>query len=216
MGGAEIRAELLSDASFGSGEGTPGEVDLEVEHDDLGLPYLPGKRIRGLLRDSWLEMAHAFRADAPLVAELLGVAGDVDLAGTGRLDLRDATLPSGVRRWVEWAVLRPANPVSPRAVLRALTVIRHQTARDRRSGAPMAGTLRESRAVMRGLSFYAPVTGTGLTEAHWHVLARLCRATRHAGQARNRGRGHIRLHLLRDDAGASALPPAAAPHGAAP
>jgi len=43
----EIVVELLSDTTFGRGEPTAGEVDMEVEHDDLGLPFLGARRCTG-------------------------------------------------------------------------------------------------------------------------------------------------------------------------
>jgi len=36
---------LLSDTTFGRGEGVPGLVDEEVEHDRYGLPYLRGRTL---------------------------------------------------------------------------------------------------------------------------------------------------------------------------
>ena len=51
-----LHMELLSDATFGRGEGTAGQVDTEVEHDEFGIPYIGGKAVRGLLRDTWLSM----------------------------------------------------------------------------------------------------------------------------------------------------------------
>src|SRR5690606_30147597 len=55
-----IVIELLSDTTFGRGEGTPGTVDVEIEHDTYGLPMLGGKSLRGLLRDTWLSMQEHF------------------------------------------------------------------------------------------------------------------------------------------------------------
>lgn len=55
-----LHIELLSDATFGRGEGSAGEVDTEVEHDEFGIPFIGGKTVRGLLRDTWLSMRPHF------------------------------------------------------------------------------------------------------------------------------------------------------------
>ena len=55
-----ISVELLSDTTLGRGEGMAGLVDADVEHDELGLPFLGGKTLKGLLRDSWLSMSGCF------------------------------------------------------------------------------------------------------------------------------------------------------------
>lgn len=44
-----LKIVLLSDATFSRGDGVAGLVDAEVQHDALGLPYLNGKTLKGLL-----------------------------------------------------------------------------------------------------------------------------------------------------------------------
>ena len=51
----ELRITLLSDAGPGTGEGRAGAIDREVPHDNFGLPVLPGRRLKGLLRESVLQ-----------------------------------------------------------------------------------------------------------------------------------------------------------------
>src|SRR5690606_2020535 len=55
-----LQIKLLSDATFSRGEGTAGVVDIEVEHDEFGMPFIGGQTVRGLLRDSWLSMFQYF------------------------------------------------------------------------------------------------------------------------------------------------------------
>jgi len=43
--------ELLSEWHIGSGLGAGAETDSEILKDDKGLPYIPGKTIKGLLKD---------------------------------------------------------------------------------------------------------------------------------------------------------------------
>lgn len=199
MADAFIQIELLSDTTFASGEGTAGEVDAEIVHDELGLPEIPARRIKGLLRDAWLSMADCFaEADRQRAREALGIGDDFGGVPTGRIRIDTARLPENARAWVAYAVRRRHNPISAIEILRALTDVRRQTARDRATGSPDAGTLRAGRVALRELVFRAPVTALGvLIDDHWRVLAHCCLAVRHAGVGRSRGRGYVRFSLWR-------------------
>jgi hypothetical protein len=205
--------ELLSDATFGRGAGTVGEVDVEVEHDISGLPFVSGKLLHGLVRDAWLSMAAPFPELADAGRELLGIAADPGDAALLRLG--DALLPGDVRAWVRHAVEREHHPLRPDQVLRTLTDIRRQAAQSRRSGAPEETTLRSARVVLRGLIFEAPLTWLREpSAAHLQVLALSVLGVRHGGLGRNRGRGHLRLALDGDPAATrqlAGLPPGSGP-----
>jgi hypothetical protein len=191
---ARLQVELLSDTTFGRGEGTAGEVDVEVDHDACGLPVIRGKLLHGLLRDAWLTMARPFAGLADAAVRVLGPEGD--LAETSLLRIGDAVLPADVQAWVRHAVHRKDNPLTPDQVLRTLTAVRRQTARNRRTGAPEEATLRTSRVVLRGLRLAAPLTWLSPPEPqHVQVLALCALAVRHGGLGRSRGRGHLLLAL---------------------
>ncbi|MDR2940153.1 MAG: hypothetical protein LBV08_07530, partial [Clostridiales bacterium] len=51
-----IRVELISDLCPASGNGFAGVVDTDVCFDGLGLPYIPGKRLKGCLRECGLDI----------------------------------------------------------------------------------------------------------------------------------------------------------------
>ncbi len=189
-----IQIELLSDAAFSRGEGTAGIVDVEVEHDDFGLPFIGGKTVRGLLRDSWLSMRPYFTDLHHAANRVFGF--EADLEDRSVLRIGDAVVESNTRQWIERAESRKNHPLSSLAVLEALTDIRKQTAEDRETGAPAETSLRSLRVVVRGLQLYAPL--------HWQIcpeakdlqcLSLALLATRHAGLGRNRGLGHIRMAI---------------------
>lgn len=194
----KLQIELLSDATFGRGEGTAGEVDTEVEHDEFGIPFIGGKAVRGLLRDTWLSM----RTHFPELRE----AGDRVFGPTKRfldndvgvLRIGDALLENDVRDWLIAAATRARQEdcVSPAIILSSCTEIRFQTAEDRMTGAAAATSLRSTRVVLRTLIFQAPLTwrSEGNTSRDdLQTLAMAALATRHGGLMRNRGRGHLRI-----------------------
>lgn len=184
--------ELLSDTTFARGEGTAVVVDVEVDHDDIGLPLLRGKRLHGLLRDAWLSMRTHFPVLAAAASRVLGE--EANLEERSILRIGDGTLSEDVRAWVRYAVRRERHALRPEQVLTTLTDVRRQTAVSRATGAPEETTLRSSRVVLRGVCFTAPL--------HWlaepghdevHCLALCALALRHGGWQRNRGRGFLRV-----------------------
>ncbi len=192
-----LHVELLSDATFSRGEGTPGIVDTDVEHDDFGLPFIGGKTIRGLLRDSWLTMSDRFPALSAAAERVLGRSRSLDDQAC-RLRIGDARLPEPIRRTVRAAVERREKPLPRDTILAAFTGVRCQTAEDRDTGAPATTTLRSSRVVLRGFVFQSRLAWLdryppGLDDLR--VLALCALATRQGGLLRNRGRGHLRLTL---------------------
>jgi hypothetical protein len=189
-----IVIELLSDATFGGGRGTPGVVDVEIEHDGHGLPILGGKALRGLLRDSWLSMQDHFPDLLDAGRRVLGPHGDMD--ETAILRFGDATVEEPARAFFVAAVERARHPLPASAILEALTDIREQTSEERRTGAPAPTTLRSTRVALRELKLVAPLSWLAEpTPADCQCLALATLATRHAGLGRNRGRGHLRLTL---------------------
>ena len=189
-----IRIELLSDTTFGRGEGTAGHVDVEVEHDELGIPILNGKAVRSLLRDTWLSMQEHFPELQTAGVRLFGPHGELN--ETGILRIGTASIDPAARPWIDAAVNRGKNKIAPATILAGFTDIRHQTSEDRQTGAPERTTLRSMRVVVRGLELFSSLSWLVNPNAHeLRCLALSVLGTRHAGLSRNRGRGHIRLLL---------------------
>jgi hypothetical protein len=197
----ELHIALLSDTTIGRMNVSSSVIDVELEHDESGLPFVPGKTLHGLLRESWLSMAEALGDNAlnQAARRMLGESGTTrGVEAALRVD--NAVLPKDIRQWAYYAVNRSEYPLEPELVLRSLTAIRRQTAVSHRSGAPDPATLRNTRVLLRGLTLAAPLT--------WYVddlqieqgglsrcLARCVLATRHVGVGRNRGRGFVRMTL---------------------
>lgn len=54
-----LRFVLESDATFGRGDGLVGVVDVEVQHDEWGCPFLGGRSLKGLLVSECAEILAA-------------------------------------------------------------------------------------------------------------------------------------------------------------
>ncbi len=191
-----LEIKLLSDTAFSAGHGTPGIVDTELLHDQYGLPFIGGKTIRGLLRDSWLSMEEVFSSDKELLTAAKRVFGDAgDMEESSILRIGDGAVEKEVYQWLE-PILQGKSPLNKRDILEAMSDIRYQTAIDRETGAPAKATLRAIRVAIRKLNLRAPLYWEEQPSDHdLKCLALAALATRHAGLSRNRGLGYIQITL---------------------
>lgn len=187
-----IELELLSDTTFGRGDGVPGLIDQEIEYDQYGCPFLRGRSLKGLISDECDTFLNSLdRVDNAILKarqRLFGQAGST-LGNEAILHIGDATLPQTLRQNLVEAQLPSYE------LLQALTVVRRQTSIT--DGIPETGSLRSMRAAIRGLRFESEVMAIEpLTRLEAAVLAASCLALRRAGSNRNRGRGRVACRLL--------------------
>lgn len=211
-----LKIKLLSDATFGRGDGVAGLVDQEVEHDRYGFPYLRGRTLKGLLseecdnliavlpddnqRQHWQEVAN----------RLFGVPGST-LDTQAKIHVGDACLPDDLRKAIATQLdsdqeRKRKNPkynaLTSTDILESLTTIRRQTAIDPEDGAPTEHSLRSARVILRELPFESKL----LFESELNkdseddkdmlsLLAVGILALRRIGSGRNRGRGHVQCSL---------------------
>jgi len=186
-----IEMTLLSDALPGNGEGLSSIVDIDVSYDRWGIPYIPGKRLKGILRESAYEIGKSnILKHAPV--EIFGKS-DASSAGPFRLgngkiknyDHVVAALES-LKLEVDWQKI-----LIPRIILKYFTYERACTAIEE-NGMAKEGSLRTMRVLKKGLIFEFPLT---CPEEFEDDLEKICKATRFLGISRSRGLGHIRLNL---------------------
>lgn len=199
---AALVVQLLSDSTFGA-SGFADGIDREVAYDErTGLPVIPGRTLRGLLRESWRSMAAVFPELAEAADRLFGRAGEIGEGAIVRLD--DGQLDRDTRAWARYAVERE-NGLSPREILGSLTALRRQLAVGQ-DGVAQAEAARVERVVLRGCRFEAALTWlTAPDAAALRCLALATLATRHGGAGRSRGRGLLHCYLAPDPATTRAL-----------
>jgi hypothetical protein len=193
-----LSIDILSFWRVGTGKGVAGRLDAMCHRDELGFPILPGKNLRGLLRDA-VAQAHAlcWTAVCPdaLFGSRAGVHDDAD-------DLPDATVPG---------VLRVGNAMLPSIDMCVISenperiaqlfAVRRATAMVSDRGVAMPRSLRfEEVAVPVGL--HARLDPMGVMPADWQdaliVAAPLIRAI---GSGRTRGLGRCRTVCSRVEHG---------------
>jgi len=195
-----LKFTLLSDATFGRGDGVAGLVDVEVQHDAYGLPYLGGRALKGLLGAECDDIVFALEIARPnqpkwgQVAERLFGKSGAMLNGAAILRVGPARLPTDLCK----AIARDVHEerLTRADVLETLAALRRQTAIDPITGAPERETLRTMRIILRETAFEARLKFIQEpTEDDLALLAATVKAFRRAGTERNRGRGRLVAEL---------------------
>ena len=197
-----LKIKLLSDTTFGRGDGVAGLIDQEVEHDPFGFPYLRGRTLKGLLSeegDNLIAMLTNHRPSWERVAcDLFGTLGST-IGTMGAVHVGDACLPEDLRQAVAFQINDQKN-LTKTEVLDSLTTIRRQTSIDPQLGTPDEGSLRSFRVVLRDRCFTADLIFEKMpSDEMLSLIAVGSLALRRLGSGRNRGRGHVQC-TLHDDA----------------
>lgn len=198
----EIRVKLLSDATFGRGDGVIGLVDQEIEHDpQTGLPIIRGRTLKGLLVEACADILYALgnAKEWQDAAELLFGKPGSDLEADATMRVGTAQLPQRLGDVVAADVR--ANRLQPAQILSAMTAIRRQTAVDEATGRPDDTSLRSMRVLLRQTELIAPLTfvnGIKSVTSAVPLLAASVATLRRGGTGRNRGRGRLQCRLWHD------------------
>lgn len=191
-----IKLKLLSSALTGSGEGSGAIIDTDVVFDDIGIPYIPAKRIKGCLLDSIKEIKEMFKLagigfDLPVV-DVFGKEGAKYSAPVYFSDLMIENYAEN-KVWLEY-FLKNKNYkaiVSKESILETFTEIRQQTRIDEDDGVAFEGSLRTIRLIKKDVIFTGEVL---IEDPKKHILETLslaCMNLRQFGTSRNRGFGEI-------------------------
>ncbi|HHV44873.1 MAG TPA: hypothetical protein GXX57_09455 [Firmicutes bacterium] len=200
MTSLQLKIELLSPTTLGAGEERRGIVDTDVSYDECGLPYIPGKRLKGLLRDAYQDVYDALQQqdkELPAPEEIFGERG----ARIGSpLVFGDAHLlaKANLAPWLQWLIEDAV--FSEYDVLETLTSVRRQTAIDPDTGAAKEDTLRSTRVINPGQVFVSEITlqtGCNLTSQQLLGLALAASALKYMGTGRTRGLGAVKCYLER-------------------
>lgn len=202
-----IKMALKSAMLPASGEGYSSLIDTDVVFDNYGLPYFPARRLKGLLRESVLEVLEMTKQagiklqigignnstdkDDAYIEEIFGSgtqAGGVIFHDL-RLEENALALP-----WLKWAFNEFNNLLSADTVLNTMTEIRYQTAVDQ-EGIAADNSLRTVRVLEPGLVFTGELTIKKEQLFTNPLLALACANLKHAGSKRTRGFGEVYCSL---------------------
>lgn len=175
------KIEFFSYWHCGSGLAAGADVDALVVKDVDGLPYVPGKTIKGLLR----EAADELNENSVLVNRIFGLSGEVDLSEKDRKRIGEsffsnATLPEG-------------QAIVASGLTQHLYQTFSSTAIDEKTGIAKDNTLRRIETVvpctLEGEIINIPEGGSSLLEKAMQLIKRM-------GSGRNRGYGRCKISVI--------------------
>jgi CRISPR/Cas system CSM-associated protein Csm3 (group 7 of RAMP superfamily) len=87
--------------AVGSGKGGGNEVDSRIDRDSDGLPYVPGKMLKGLIKDACLRLKNAGNSDFDFVDNIFGSSDENSnlnrtATKSGKIYISDAQLSSSL------------------------------------------------------------------------------------------------------------------------
>lgn len=88
--------DFFSNWHCGSGLAAGADIDALVIKDKNGMPYIPGRTMKGLLRDA----AQTLSADQKIINDIFGVSGDKDGHRTGSAFFSNASLQSAEYQYI--------------------------------------------------------------------------------------------------------------------
>lgn len=207
-----LKITLKSDLCAGNGESAGNAIDNDICVDDVGLPYIPARRIKGCLKQSAFDLEKMGYLPTASKEKRIALFGDA-YGNEGCVFIRDAVIKDAgsIRKYLKNEIRQKENlvPDEIRKMAHASKIVdifssvRGQT--KLQDGVKEDNSLRFTRVVgqydpfssesTERLTFYAPIyLNTEDTELR-RLLESCCRATRHIGNSRNRGLGNVEVSL---------------------
>jgi CRISPR-associated protein Csx10 len=196
-----LELKLLSDTLIGSGEGWGANIDSDIIFDDIGLPYIPAKRVKGCLKESAIEIVEMFEnsgikfASTADIEKLFGKPGQIQ---SSLLSFSNCYLSDyeSNRKWLEWLKKEYHGIISKEIILSTFTVTRQQTAIDN-DGIAKDHSLRTKRVLKKGSNFFGKIESSNKMEDHLLCFLALSVSNlRYMGTNRNRGFGSLSCNLF--------------------
>ena len=192
MKNVTIKITLLSDTLIGSGEGFGAIIDTDIIFDDLGIPYIPARRVKGCLRESAEEvsrMLKTFGITLKFISDVFGTGEKPSPLTFSNFTIEDY---EENRQWLGYFTEEYKNIISRDAILDTFTMIRQQTAIE--DGVAREHSLRTIRVLKKGEVFKGDIKTED--DNAIKLLSFACLNLRHLGTKRNRGFGEVECKLF--------------------
>ena len=207
-----LKITLKSDLCAGNGESAGNAIDNDICVDDVGLPYIPARRIKGCLKQSAFDLEKMGYLPTASKEKRKALFGDA-YGNEGCVFIHDAVIKDAgsIRKYLKNEIRQKEHMVPDEIrkmahaskIVDIFSSVRGQT--KLQDGVKVDNSLRFTRVVgqydpfgsdsTERLTFYAPIyLNTEDTELR-RLLESCCRATRHIGNSRNRGLGNVEVSL---------------------
>jgi len=195
-----LKVKLNSPALTASGEGFSAIIDTDIVFDEIGLPYIPAKRIKGCLLDSARKVEDMFFDHSKInlslnINKTFGVVGTKMSAPVYISNLYIEDYATN-KDWLNY-FLKSDNykaVLSKDRILETFTHIRRQTAIGE-EGVAREHSLRTARVINKGTCFFGDIKTANKDDEIINTLTLACLNLRRIGMMRNRGFGEITCSL---------------------
>jgi CRISPR/Cas system CSM-associated protein Csm3 (group 7 of RAMP superfamily) len=176
------KIDLLTDWHVGSGLDSGADADLLVLKDERNLPYIPGKTVKGLLKDSLYEICKVTNAvDEDKVNEVFGFEVDNNKTTEGKTFFSNAELTEGEKQEIS------ANSLS------SFLYKNISSTKIESNGIAKKGSLRTIQVCIP-VSLYGTINIE--SEKAGDIFTAAFKWTRNLGVNRNRGLGRCKFILI--------------------
>lgn len=193
----KLQIELKSDLCAGSGESLGSLIDTDICYDEYGFPYIPSKRLKGLIKEAFIEYMD-WKKDESLIKVKEELFGTEDSRDSGNLRIDNAYLKniSSIENDIENIEEQYKKYLSKQRIVELNTNIRYQTAVDEESGVAKENSLRSIRVLETGNVFEAFIECD--KEVEEKILEKCIKLLTHMGNNRTRGLGEIKCSIIDD------------------
>ncbi|GAB6078823.1 RAMP superfamily CRISPR-associated protein [Hydrogenobaculum acidophilum] len=190
----KLVVKTLSNVFISAGEGE-GLIDQDCVFDEFGIPYIPSKRIKGLLRDSAIQVLGYLGLKSDIVDDVFGIKGKT----IAKFHISNLYIPNYENIKSELSFIKEhkkdvAPLVSPVKIKNFFSSIRFHTAIDNITKTAKDSSLRVFRVIDKGLTFEGDITGE-LSEKQIALLYLSALNVRYMGLARHNGYGKVETYL---------------------
>ena len=192
----KLKIKLLSDMNITTGESRGGNIDSDIYIDQYGLPYLPAKRIKGIIRDTSIFMDNLLgrlgrvRLD---INYLFGETGKIQSAITisnALIEDYDDNV-AYLRYCLSEVDNNNQQLISVENIIEHFTITRINTAIDDR-GTAKDGSLRTIRVLHRDLIFESEIT---IPDIEFDLFTIVIESVKYIGSNKTRGFGRVECWL---------------------
>lgn len=182
-----IKIKLKSDTITYSGEGISGIIDSDVCYDEYGIPFIPSKRLKGVLRENALELLeNGYNIKNEDLDYLFGKKGD---SNSGNIRISNAYLKDYEILKKEIKFKNDKIFYNKESIISYFTYLRNQTAINE-DGVAEKHSLRTSRVLKKGLEF---IFSINFDPKFQQFMLDVFKVTRSIGLKRNRGFGEVEI-----------------------
>lgn len=196
-----IKIETLSESIFGNGQSATNFIDLDILHDEYGIPYFKGKTFKGKLREEVEEIVKIIKENTKkdlsnYVDDIFGKQGE-GFESLTNFKLSNYTIKQDIKEYLIYG--EEKNMFTKQDVLDALTEVRSFTSMDEK-GITKKGSLRQARVIKKGLKFYVDIHCIrDMKPMEKYIIAAGVSSLRHLGAMESRGKGYVKCKLYENN-----------------